>query len=347
LRGGGKRRVTRPSVPSRPRPTRGRLSLESLEDRTLLNTSFGPAVMSPVGFRPGSIVTADLNNDGKQDVVVLNQGQSPDFTSSASVLLGNGDGSFRPAITTGLLPGAMSVTAGDFNNDGRLDLAISNRLTDVVELLRGNGDGAFQANPVLLPIPRNGATFPTITSVAVADFEHDGTLDIAVTSAASNTVGVFLGNGDGTFRARADFAVGVKPLSVAAADLGNGQIDLVVVNHDSTNVSVLRGNGDGTFQPAQNTDVKIHAFGLDSQPLTLRVGDVNGDGKPDVILRQFVGADVGESFVTVLRGNGTFQAPIHTDVGIGVFDLAVADFNGDGKLDFASADSGVTSSLVP
>src|SRR5262249_52776561 len=163
-----------------------------------------------------------------------------DFTSSVSVLLGNGNGTFSPAVTTGLLAGANSVAAGDFNRDGRLDLVIANRLTDVVEVLQGNGDGTFQANPLLLPVRPNRATFPSITWVAVGDLQRAGTLDIAVTSAASNTVGVFLGNGDGTFRARTDYAVGAMPLSVVAADLGNGQVDLVVANHDSSDVSVLR-----------------------------------------------------------------------------------------------------------
>src|SRR5262249_27241820 len=141
LRGGGKRRWTRPSARPRPRPAGAGVSLESLEDRTLLSVSFAPAVRLPVGLRPESVVTGDLNNDGKQDVVVLNQGQFPDFTSSVSVLLANGDGSFRPAVTTGLFPGAISVAAGDFNNDGRLDLAIASRSHNVVEVLRGNGDG--------------------------------------------------------------------------------------------------------------------------------------------------------------------------------------------------------------
>jgi hypothetical protein len=322
-----------------------------MEDRTLPSVSFAPAVPLPVGLRPESTLTADLNNDGKLDIVVLNQGQLPDFTSSVGVLLGNGDGNFRPAITTGLLPGAISLAAGDFNNDGRPDLAIASRLNSVVEVLRGNGDGTFHS-PDLLPISAVGSlTFPSITSVALADFQHDGKLDIAVTSAASNTVGVFLGNGNGSFQSRIDYAVGVKPQSVVAADLGNGQLDLVVANHDSRDVSVLRGNGDGTFQPAQTTiDVKFQdAFGNQSQPFALNADDFNGDGKPDVLLGQFVGFDVGESFVTVLRGNGdgTFQAPIHTDLVSESFGLAVGDFNGDGKLDFASADSGVTSSLVP
>src|SRR5262249_55316591 len=133
--------------PSRPRPAGGRLSLESLECRDLLSLSFAPPVTSPVGLRPESIVTADLNNDGQQDVVVLNQGQFPDFRSSVSVLLGNGDGTFQPAITTNLLAGATSVAVGDFNGDDKLDLAITSGLNDAVEVLRGNGDGTFQDHP--------------------------------------------------------------------------------------------------------------------------------------------------------------------------------------------------------
>src|SRR5262249_26368997 len=93
LRGGGRKQA-----PVR-KPMSSRLSLESLEDRTLLSASFAPAVTLPVGQAPGSMVTADLNNDGKQDIVVLNTGLPPDFQNSVSVLLGNGDGTFRRAIT--------------------------------------------------------------------------------------------------------------------------------------------------------------------------------------------------------------------------------------------------------
>jgi hypothetical protein len=322
----------------RRKPTRTMPALQGLEDRHLLSLSFAPAVTLPVGLRPESVVTADLNGDGKQDIVVLNQGQFPDLHSSVSVLLGNGDGTFQTSITTDVLPGANSVAVGDFHGDGHLDLVLANRLTDVVEVLRGNGDGTFQGSPTLLPIPPNHAIFPGITSVAVGDFRHRGTLDIAATSAGSNTVSVFLGNGDGTFQGRVDYAVGAFPESVVAADLGNGQVDLVVANHDSSDVSVLLGNGDGSFQPAQNIDVNAHLFGADSSPITLAVGDFNGDGKPDSLVSQE--ADFFEEVATVVPGNGdgTFQAPIHRDVGFGLIGLAVGDFNGDGNLDFATAD---------
>jgi hypothetical protein len=116
----------------------------------------------------------------------------------------------------------------------------------------------------------------------------------------------------------------------------------VVADHDSSAISVLLGNGDGTFQPAQNIDVNFPLFGLNSAPLTLRVGDFNGDGKPDLLINQFVGQDAGVTVLTLLSGNGdgTFQAPItHDTGGNSLFALAVGDFNGDGKLGFAAADS--------
>jgi hypothetical protein len=325
------------------------LSVESLEDRYLLSLSFAPAVTFPVGSRPAPVVTADLNGDGKQDIVVLNQGDFPDRTSSVSVLLGNGDGSFQPAVTTNVLAGATSLAVGDFHGQGKLDLAITNGLNNSVEVLRGNGDGTFQDNPLIIPVGTQGNFLPSIQSVAVGDFLHNGQLGLAVANPGSNTVSVLLGNGDGTFQNRVDLPVGASPVSVVAADLGNGQIDLVVANHDSSDVSVLLGNGDGTFQPAQNIDVNFPAFGLDSHPLTLAVGDFNGDGKPDLLINQLVGFDAGESVVTVLPGNGdgTFQAPVTRDfAGFSFFGLAVGDFNGDGTPAFAAAGPAVFAALV-
>ena len=173
----------------------------------------------------------------------------------------------------------------------------------------------IQANPLLLPVLPNRATLPGISSVAVGDFNRDGRLDIAVTSAASNSVGVFLGNGNGFFQARTDYTVGAMPLSVVAADLGNGQVDLVVANHDSSDVSVLRGNGDGTFA-AQKT------FATGKAPYAVVITDVNGDGKPDIVTADYLDGTV---CVLLGKGDGTFAAEQSFQAGGFPYSLAVKD----------------------
>src|SRR5262245_20479918 len=212
---GGRRRASW-RRPSRPRRSSGRFSLETLEVRTLLTTNFGPPITLPVPAGVGggarSILTADLGN-GHQDIVVL--GSPIGSSTSVSVLLGNGNGTFQRPLTTNLPVAANSLAVGDFNRDGKLDLVLTNSSNNTVEVLRGNGDGTFQSNPLILPVGAGPV------SVAVGDFQHNGKLGLAVTNSGSNTVSVLLGNGDSTFQAARNIAVGTVPTSVAAVDLGN------------------------------------------------------------------------------------------------------------------------------
>src|SRR5207247_456735 len=147
------------------------------------------------------------------------------------------------------------VIVGDVNNDGRLDLAVSNAGSNTVSVLLGNGNGTFQP-------AGNFGTGGTPQSVATGDFNSDGRLDLAVANTGSNTVSVLLGNGDGTFQAARTFDAGCRPVSVVACDFNRdceldlavdnyGSIDQATSNTAATTVSVLLGNGDGTFQAAQ------------------------------------------------------------------------------------------------
>src|SRR5262249_38016911 len=157
------------------------LTLEPLEDRNLLSTSFLPPVTFPVGIDPRTVTVADFNHDGKADLAVLNLGQGSTPRSSLSVLLGNGDGSFQPAVTTDVLNGAAvggarSVAVGDFNGDRLLDVALNtvgSTGNPAVEVLLGKGDGSFQANHLILSVGQNPL------SVAGGDLDGNSALDLA------------------------------------------------------------------------------------------------------------------------------------------------------------------------
>jgi hypothetical protein len=214
-----------------------------------------------------------------------------------------------------------SVAVGDFNGDGKLDLAVANEGSNNISILLGMGDGTFQA-----AVDYGAGTAPD--SVAVGDFRRDGKLDLVVANDGSNNVSILLGNGDGTFQAAVNYGVGSAPTSVAVGDFnGDGKLDLAVVNELSNNVSILLGNGDGMFQAAVNYGAGLSLF-------SVAVGDFNGDGKLDLAV-----ASGGSDYVSVLLGNGdgTFKTAVQYVAGLEPISVAVADFNGDGKLDLAVA----------
>ena len=238
-----------------------------------------------------------------------------------------------PEYPTGTSPQAVAV--GDFNGDGKLDVAVVNGNANTVSVLLGNGDGTFQAKT-------DFATGSTPRGIAVGHFTSSGNLDLAVTNFASNTVSVLLGNGDGTFQAKIDTAVGSGPIGIAVSDFNNdGNSDLVVTNSTDPagTVSVLLGQGNGSF----STQV---AYAVNSTPVSVAVGDFNGDGVMDLVVAN---NNTNANVVTVLLGNanGTFGAKASLPVGSDPVSVAVADFNNDLKLDIVVADQqGNTVSVV-
>jgi uncharacterized repeat protein (TIGR01451 family) len=199
------------------------------------------------------------------------------------------------------------IVTGDFNGDGKLDMAVVNIDSSDVSILLGNGDGTFQA-------AKNIAIAGGVGPIVTGDFNGDHKLDLAVGSDTNATL--LLGNGDGTFRS--PIQINVDASSLLAADFNqDGKMDLL------TPAGVLLGNGDGTFQPP-------HGQGID---YAFEVADFNGDSKPDVLSRK--GVFLG-------NGDGTFQPPrplptlCNFPDSCGFFDFApAADFNGDRKLDLA------------
>jgi hypothetical protein len=280
---------------------------------------FLPAVTYGSGElgNPTSVVIADVNGDGKPDIVVANEcADSCDFGGAVGVLLGNGDGTFQTAVTYLTGVDESSVAVADVNGDGHPDLVVAN--ANGVDVLLGNGDGTFQTAVAY----RSGGS-----SVAVADVNGDGHPDLVV--AAANGVDVLLGNGDGTFQTAVTYGSGgAGPQSVAVADVSrDGKPDLLVANWGSNSVGVLLNNGDGTFQTA----VTYGSGG--ENPYSVAVADVNGDGHPDLVVAAANGVDV-----LLGNGGGTFQTAVpYGSGGYGATSVVVADVNGDGKRDLVAA----------
>ena len=294
-------------------------------DGTFLDTPNFPAGNT----MPTSVAVGDFNGDGKQDVAVANTSSwvcDPRChwgSGAVSVLLGNGDGTFRAPLTYAAGSYPSAVVVGDLNGDGVPDVAVANYGSHDISVLLGHGDGTFQA-AVNLP----AGDFPA--SVAVGDFNRDGKLDLAVGHYSSSDVSVLLGNGDGTFQPALTFASAATG-AVAVGDFNNdGSPDLAVRDRASNAVSVLLGNGDGTFR----APLMFAAAGYGDD--TPAAADFDGDGNLDLAV-----ADGYSDTVSVLLGNGdgTFRAPRAFAVGRRPISVAVGDFNRDGILDLAVADA--------
>jgi len=316
------------------------------------------------GYTADAIAVADLNGDGKPDLVVANActtSTSPcPGDGSVGVLLNNGDGTFTTAVTYssgGQQP--ESVAIADVNGDGKPDLVVANLCANAcvtgvtdgsVGVLLGNGDGTFQ------PVVTYDSGGLQAFSVAVADMNGDGKPDLVVANGCvpancgipggTGSVAVLMGNGDGTFQTAVTYNAGAFANSVAVGDLnGDGKPDVAVLASEGCSlcgpqVGVLLNNGDGTLQ----TVVLYNAGG--TNPTSLALADVNGDGKLDAVVADNASADdhgPGGFGVLLGNGDGTFQSSLMT-FGLsagdesGTNNLAVADLNGDGKPDVVLGD---------
>jgi hypothetical protein len=286
--------------------------------------TFRPVHTYGAGDVPYTVLVGDFNLDGKLDLAVANIAYTG--TPSVSILLGNGDGTFQPAKNFSAGDQPTELVMGDFNRDGKPDLAVGNRTQNTVSILLGNGDGAFRA-------PLSYPTGITPYSLATGDFNLDGNLDLAVANSASHNVSVLLGNGDGTFQEARNYLADTGhwgAYSVAVGDFnGDKKPDLAVANFSDNTVGVLLGNGDGTFQSEE-------VFKTGDWPFDVAVEDFNGDGKLDL-----VSANNSNTLSLLLgNGDGSFQAVQNYPTGYSPCSVAVGDFNGDGKPDVALADRG-------
>jgi hypothetical protein len=347
------------------------------------NGTFAKAVNYSAGTGgpdPVSIVAADVNGDGKPDLIVADLG-----TKSVSVFINTGTGTFSAAVvyTVGNSPSAVAVA--DLNGDGFPDIAVTNSADNTVSILFNSGSGTFTASGLY-------STHTTPSDVVIADFNNDGHNDLAITNQGSNDVSILLNQGSGTFAAAKNYCVAnasgsctsASPVSLVAIDLNGDTIPDLAIASSGATVSTLLNNGSGIFSfmsivatSVQPESIAAGVFGTGtnpslvvadystnsfeiygnnlgslsptplsylsgSKPDAIAVGDFNNDKKLDVVVANSSDNDVA---VILGTGTGTFTDLENYFFGTTTHALAVGDFNGDGLSDFLVDGRGLASSV--
>ena len=288
--------------------------------------SFKDHVMFPVGKRPRGIAVGDFNGDNIPDIAVTNN-----ETDDVTILMGNGDGTFREGDTIKLdQRSPLFVTAGDFNQDGKIDLLMLSRFDHLI-LYLGNGDGTFTFSKTF-----NADDTPT--ALVVGDFNRDHIPDLAVTNNGPMKSGleIFIGDGKGNFQPGFKYeAKNYRPLALTMADLNNdGKMDLITVDPTHHNVTVFLGNGDGTFKVNE-------PISGDSEPISIVADDFNGDHLMDLA---FVNYASNTLVVLYGNGDGTFKIPsARYQTKRNPFSIVKGNFHHRGIIDIAIANHGDSS----
>ena len=297
------------------------LALNSRGAITVNSNLFTLASLLAVGDRPYSVVAADVNGDGRSDLISANSS-----ANTLSVLTNNGSGGFTLASSPAVGNNPVWVTAADVNGDGRIDLISANYGPSTLggyalSVLTNDGSGGFTL-----------ASSPTVGSrpfsVTAADVNGDGRMDLISANLIADTLSVLTNNGRGGFTLSSSPTVGRNPYSVVAADVnGDGRMDLISANQLADTLSVLTNNGTGGFTLAAT-------LAVGGGPRSVVAADVNGDGRMDLI-----SANSGAASLSVLinNGSGGFTLASSLAVGNGPYSVTTADVNGDGRNDLIAA----------
>lgn len=295
-----------------------------------ISFAVGITTTSGVGTGPNGVAVADFDGNGKLDLAVANGA-----SNNVSILLGYGTGTFIAnnfsPFAAGTLPTA--IVGADFDGDTKADLAIVDNTANAVTVLINNGSGTFTA---AANSPFTVGSLPI--AIAVGDFNNDNHKDLAVVNNGGSSVTILLGDGSGDFApaSGSPITVGSGARSIAVGKFNNdSNQDLVVANSTANTLSILTGDGLGGFSASTITGF--------TNPYAVAVGDFNKDTKQDIAV-----VSNSNHNVTILLGDGlgAFQTKGPYTANMGASALAIADFNGDGILDIATADGLSTVSLL-
>ncbi|HVT88874.1 MAG TPA: NPCBM/NEW2 domain-containing protein, partial [Tepidisphaeraceae bacterium] len=287
------------------------------------NPSPPPQFAAPVGYATGTnahgVTSADVNGDNILDLLVANAG-----ASNVSVLLGNGDATFKPAVNYGVGTTPKMVAVKDVSGDNIPDLVTANQDNSTISVLINNGNGTFKSAV-------NYGSSANAHDLTIGDVDGDNDNDIVEVGWGASVVRVFRNNGTGTFSTFTDYNVGSAPHSVVLTNFNNDTMpDIAIADHGSNNIAVLLNNGTGGFGSAT-------FYNSGTAPHQIRFGDFNGDTKTDLVT-----ANDGSDNLSVFlgNGNGTFASAVNYAAGSVPKGVGIGDVNNDGKLDLISANTG-------